>query len=188
MKYRSKVDWWYYIIIMLFTYCTVHVVYCFFTNNSSKEHPLLLVLFLLCEFLFLLPNLFLTYYIFEESCMYIRSGYFLWKNIEYTDIVKIRETKSLFSPSGLSMERIEITYKYKDSINAALMLYTEGGNDTVLAPTWHESIIKFQNAEKKIIKYKGSQGTPITEAPIEQQKQFLKEYQDFDKTLGAVKT
>lgn len=26
------------------------------------------------------------------------------------------------------------------------------------------------------------------EAPIEQQKQFLKEYQDFDKTLGAVKT
>lgn len=68
------------------------------------------------------------------------------------------------------------------------MLYTEGGNDTVLAPTWHESVVKFQNAEKKIIKYKGSQGTPITEAPIEQQKQFLKEYQDFDKTLGAVKT
>ena len=121
MKYRSKVDWWYYIIIMLFTYCTVHVVYCFFTNNSSKEHPLLLVLFLLCEFLFLLPNLFLTYYIFEESCMYIRSGYFLWKNIDYSDIVKIRETKSLFSPSGLSMERIEITYKYKDSINTVLI-------------------------------------------------------------------
>ena len=46
------------------------------------------------------------------------------------------------------------------------MLYTEGGNDTVLAPTWHESIIKFQNAEKKIIKYKGDQGMPITEASM----------------------
>lgn len=46
------------------------------------------------------------------------------------------------------------------------MLYTEGGNDTVLAPTWHESIIKFQNAEKKIIKYKGDQGMPITEVSM----------------------
>jgi type I restriction enzyme R subunit len=109
----------------------------------------------------------------------------------YKDLIQaFSRTNRIFDKDKRYGQIVTYQYpeKYKDSINAALMLYTEGGNDTVLAPTWHESIIKFQNAEKKIIKYKGSQGTPITEAPIEQQKQFLKEYQDFDKTLGAVKT
>ena len=109
----------------------------------------------------------------------------------YKDLIQaFSRTNRIFDKDKIYGQIVTYQYpeRYKDSINAALMLYTEGGNDTVLAPTWHESVVKFQNAEKKIIKYKGSQGTPITEAPIEQQKQFLKEYQDFDKTLGAVKT
>lgn len=78
--------------------------------------------------------------------------------------------------------------KYKESINGALMLYTEGSEKQALAPTWDESILQFNNAEKKIIKYQGDQGIPITEAPLDNQKRFLKEYQDFDKSLGAIKT
>ena len=78
--------------------------------------------------------------------------------------------------------------KYKESINGALMLYTEGSEKQALAPTWDESILQFNNAEKKIIKYQGDQGIPITEAPLDDQKRFLKEYQDFDKSLGAIKT
>ena len=78
--------------------------------------------------------------------------------------------------------------KYKKSINGALMLYTEGSEKQALAPTWDESILQFNNAEKKIIKYQGDQGIPITEAPLDDQKRFLKEYQDFDKSLGAIKT
>ena len=78
--------------------------------------------------------------------------------------------------------------KYKESINGALMLYTEGSEKQALAPTWDESILEFNNAEKKIIKYQGDDGIPITEAPLEDQKRFLKEYQDFDKSLGAIKT
>ena len=78
--------------------------------------------------------------------------------------------------------------KYKESINGALMLYTEGSEKQALAPTWDESILEFNNAEKKIIKYQGDQGIPITEAPLDNQKRFLKEYQDFDKSLGAIKT
>lgn len=46
------------------------------------------------------------------------------------------------------------------------MLYTEGSNSTVLAPTWHESIVKFENAEKKIVKYRDGKGLPITEAQL----------------------
>ena len=78
--------------------------------------------------------------------------------------------------------------KYKESINGALKLYTEGSEKQALAPTWDESILEFNNAEKKIIKYQGDHGIPITEAPLEDQKRFLKEYQDFDKSLGAIKT
>lgn len=78
--------------------------------------------------------------------------------------------------------------KYKESINDALMLYTEGSEKQALAPTWDESILQFNNAAKKIIKYQGDQGIPITEAPLDDQKRFLKEYQDFDKSLGAIKT
>lgn len=78
--------------------------------------------------------------------------------------------------------------KYKESINGALMLYTEGSEKQALAPTWDESILEFNNAEKKIIEYQGDHGIPITEAPLEDQKRFLKEYQDFDKSLGAIKT
>lgn len=78
--------------------------------------------------------------------------------------------------------------KYKESINGALMLYTESSEKQALAPTWDESILQFNNAEKKIIKYQGDQGIPITEAPLDDQKRFLKEYQDFDKSLGAIKT
>lgn len=85
-----------------------------------------------------------------------------------------------------------ITYqypkKYKESINAALTLYTEGSTSDILAPTWKESITKFEKAEKKIARYKYGNSEPITEAPIKEQKQFLKEYQDFDKALGAIKT
>ena len=85
-----------------------------------------------------------------------------------------------------------VTYQYpkeyKESINGALMLYTEGSEKQALAPTWDESILEFNNAEKKIIKYQGDHGIPITEAPLEDQKRFLKEYQDFDKSLGAIKT
>lgn len=78
--------------------------------------------------------------------------------------------------------------KYKESINGALKLYTEGSEKQALAPTWDESILEFNNAEKKIIKYQGDHGIPINEAPLEDQKRFLKEYQDFDKSLGAIKT
>ncbi|MFM9786072.1 type I restriction endonuclease subunit R, EcoR124 family, partial [Streptomyces scabiei] len=70
----------------------------------------------------------------------------------------------------------------------ALMLYTEGSEKQALAPTWDESILQFNNAAKKLIKYQGDQGIPITEAPLDDQKRFLKEYQDFDKSLGAIKT
>lgn len=109
----------------------------------------------------------------------------------YKDLIQaFSRTNRIFDKDKKYGQIITYQYpkKYKESINNALTLYTEGGKDQALAPTWHESIVKFENAEKRIIKYKSGQGLSIIEAPLEQQKKFLKEYQDFDKTLGAVKT
>lgn len=69
-----------------------------------------------------------------------------------------------------------------------MRLYTGGGEKEVLAPTWKQSFVKFKNAEKKIIKYKNDIGQPITEASDEEKKQFLKEYQNFDKNYAAIQT
>ena len=121
MKYKSKVDWWYFVFVLLFSYCTFHVAYNFSTAQDTREHTLLVLLFLLCEFIFLLPNLFFTFYILEADTIYVRSGYFYCKDIAYEDIVKIRDTKAIFAACGLAMERIEITYKYKDSIDTVLI-------------------------------------------------------------------
>lgn len=78
--------------------------------------------------------------------------------------------------------------KYKEDIDNALRLYTNGGEKEVLAPTWKQTLVKFENAEKKILKYKNDIGQPITEASDEEKKRFLKEYQDFDKNYAAIQT
>lgn len=78
--------------------------------------------------------------------------------------------------------------KYKEDIDNALRLYSNGGENEILAPTWKQSFIKFENAEKKIIKYKNDSGQPITQAPEEDQRRFLKEYQNFDKNYAAIQT
>ncbi|AYE61618.1 Type I restriction-modification system, restriction subunit [Lactobacillus helveticus] len=109
----------------------------------------------------------------------------------YKDLIQVfSRTNRIFDRDKRYGQIVTYQYpkKYKESINGALMLYTEGSEKQALAPTWDESILQFNNAEKKIIKYQGDQGIPITEAPLEDQKRFLKEYQDFDKSLGAIKT
>ncbi len=111
--------------------------------------------------------------------------------MSYKDLIQaFSRTNRIFDRDKRYGQIVTYQYpkKYKESINGALMLYTEGSEKQALAPTWDESILQFNNAEKKIIKYQGDQGIPITEAPLEDQKRFLKEYQDFDKSLGAIKT
>lgn len=75
------------------------------------------MLLFICEFLIVLPILFSTYYILEDDALFVRSGHLFFKHIFYKDIIKIRETKSLIAACGLSINRVEVTYKYEDSID-----------------------------------------------------------------------
>ena len=126
---------------------------------------------------------------FDAPCL---STLFLGRApMPYKDLIQaFSRTNRIFDRDKRYGQIVTYQYpkKYKESINGALMLYTEGSEKQALAPTWDESILEFNNAEKKIIEYQGDHGIPITEAPLEDQKRFLKEYQDFDKSLGAIKT
>lgn len=111
--------------------------------------------------------------------------------MSYKDLIQaFSRTNRIFDKDKKYGQVVTYQYpkKFEADINAAIALYTEGGSSEILAPTWDESIIKFKKAEKQIIKYDNHQGIPIAEAPLEQQKRFLKEYQEFDKSLGAIKT
>lgn len=109
----------------------------------------------------------------------------------YKDLIQaFSRTNRIFDKDKKYGQIITYQYpeKFKESINNALTLYTEGSTSYVLAPTWDQSIIKFNNAEKKIALYNNDNPNSVVDAPLNEQKKFLKEYQEFDKTLGAVKT
>lgn len=78
--------------------------------------------------------------------------------------------------------------KYKEDINGAISLYSDGGTNEVMAPKWDTSKALFENAEKKIVKYSNVSQDTILNAPIKEQEKFAKEYQNFDKTLAAAET
>ncbi|CCI84933.1 hypothetical protein C5L33_000831 [Lactobacillus pasteurii] len=78
--------------------------------------------------------------------------------------------------------------KFKEAINTILALYTDGGGNEILAPSWEESISRFNIAEKEVVKYDVTSSYNITQAPDDEQKSFIKAYQDFDKNYAAIQT
>lgn len=109
----------------------------------------------------------------------------------YKDLIQaFSRTNRIFDKDKKYGQIITYQYpeKFKESINNALTLYTEGSTSSVLAPTWDQSILKFNNAEKKIALYNNDNPNSIVDASLDEQKRFLREYQEFDKTLSAVKT
>ncbi|MFQ9706200.1 MAG: type I restriction endonuclease subunit R, EcoR124 family [Limosilactobacillus pontis] len=78
---------------------------------------------------------------------------------------------------------------FSKDIDDALTLYSKGGIGEVIAPTWTESKEKFDYAYDQIAPYAFSVGEQsILYATDEEQKDFMKDYQQFDKTFAAVQT
>lgn len=78
--------------------------------------------------------------------------------------------------------------KFKVAVNTTLALYTDGGGSEILAPSWEESIARFDIAEKQVVKYDVTSNYNITQAPDEEQIDFIRAYQDFDKNYAAIQT
>lgn len=80
---------------------------------------------------------------------------------------------------------------FSKEIDNALTLYSKGGIGDVLAPSWHESKQKFDEAYHGISDYVFSDSPELLtdpSTPIEQKKDFVKQYQKFDKAFAAVQT
>lgn len=78
---------------------------------------------------------------------------------------------------------------FSDAIDNALRLYSQGGIGDVLAPTWKESKSKFDDSYHEISRYLDPNATQsILDAPEDEQKKFIKQYQQFDKSFAAVQT
>lgn len=84
-----------------------------------------------------------------------------------------------------------VLFQYPDTFNkeidSALKLYSNGDPGDVKAPSWEESKQRFDNAQKNISQYlHGS--ISILDAPDEEQKKFIKQYQEFDSAYSAIQT
>ncbi|MEY8613403.1 HsdR family type I site-specific deoxyribonuclease [Limosilactobacillus reuteri] len=79
--------------------------------------------------------------------------------------------------------------KFSEAIDDALQLYSKGGIGDVLAPTWKESKEKFDQSFNEINNYLELDAEQsILDAPEEEQKNFIKQYQEFDKAFAAIQT
>lgn len=79
--------------------------------------------------------------------------------------------------------------EFSAKIDEALQLYSQGGIGDVLAPTWEDSKEKFDHSFHEISNYLDpAAGQSLLDAPEEDQKDFIKQYQDFDKAFAAVQT
>lgn len=78
---------------------------------------------------------------------------------------------------------------FKDAVDNALRLYSNGGENEVLAPTWQEEKAHF---DEKIAQLQNqfaddmTEGFDIEEAPTALLKKFAKAYQEFDKKFASI--
>lgn len=87
-----------------------------------------------------------------------------------------------------------VTFQYPDTfskdIDNALKLYSHGGTSTILAPDWSTSRKHYVTARKALDKYlqQPDAGATLLQATVAEQKQFVRAFQDFDKSFTAIQT
>lgn len=120
MKYKSKIDWWFHLCVVLSALFTGYIFY--LALNGDPTMALASVMFAAMLFLFMLPTYLLTYYVFEDKHLVIRSGLFSKRKILYTDIVSWQAGSVTGENAALSKDRIVIFYMRggkKRSINVS---------------------------------------------------------------------
>ncbi|WP_367565361.1 type I restriction endonuclease subunit R [Lacrimispora sp.] len=76
---------------------------------------------------------------------------------------------------------------FKKSVDEALKLYSNGGENYVLAPDYEKSRQKFTEAVQVLLDIASLPSDVDNLANIEEMKKFAKAYQEFDKTFTAIK-
>ncbi|MDO4903884.1 MAG: type I restriction endonuclease subunit R [Limosilactobacillus sp.] len=87
-----------------------------------------------------------------------------------------------------------VTFQYpdqfQDAVENAISLYTQGSTSDIMAPSWHESKQKLDQAVSDVKAYHIEPGEipSIVDAEEEDQIAFLKEYRKLDRALAAIYT
>lgn len=83
-----------------------------------------------------------------------------------------------------------ITYQlpltFKQSVDEALKLYSNGGENYILAPTYEEAKNKFQDTFHALFEIVPNTETFTEISTLERMKQYAKAYQEFDKAFTAI--
>ncbi|WP_010235558.1 PH domain-containing protein [Clostridium arbusti] len=109
MKFKSKITWWFHILIWSYILFTVRILSMYITN-SSKLVIIIFVFMLILLILIILPMYVSTYYVLEDSYIYIRCGLITNIKIDYINIISFKESNNPISSPALSMDRIKIQY------------------------------------------------------------------------------
>lgn len=115
MKFKSKIAWWFHILIWSYILVTVRILSMYITN-SSKLVIIIFVFMLSLLILIILPMYVSTYYVLEDSYIYIRCGLITNIKIDYINIISFKESNNLISSPALPMDRIEIQYSINNFI------------------------------------------------------------------------
>ncbi|OYW66993.1 MAG: DEAD/DEAH box helicase, partial [Aerococcus viridans] len=71
-------------------------------------------------------------------------------------------------------------------VENAFILYSNGGESAIQAPGWNESYGRFQDAYERLISVAPSPESIDVNDDVDTLKLFVKAYQEFDKSLGAI--
>ena len=76
--------------------------------------------------------------------------------------------------------------QYQEAVENAFILYSNGGENAIQAPGWNESYGRFQDAYERLISVAPSPESIDVNDDVDTLKLFVKAYQEFDKSLGAI--
>ena len=113
MKFKTKIDWW---LHLIFTFCIIINIWLIATAiNSELGTVIVAVMSTFLNIFLIIPMWFNTYYLLDENELHVKSGLFDAVKIDLGLITNVSETRNPQSSPALSLDRLEIKYKVKNS-------------------------------------------------------------------------
>jgi hypothetical protein len=112
MKFKSKVDWWLHLFFAAWVGGNVWAIVSLAINHNLGSLIITIVFSPITAFL-IVPIRVRTYYLFGDSGLRIVCGLGKGKTIAYDAIESVAGTRSPLSSPALSIDRLEVRYKFK---------------------------------------------------------------------------
>ena len=112
IKYKTKIDWWMHLTLLLIMAMSVWFLYLWIASGSVFMLIMVIIFVPLTAFL-IVPIWVHSYYLFDGDNFVIKFGLSKKVTIPFDGIISAVSTRNPFSSAALSMDRIELKYRYK---------------------------------------------------------------------------